>query len=115
MRGGLLHVAQWDPSIQRGGAERVPKRVRRDALAGPGSAGDLANDPPGAVPVQPPPVGGKEHRPADPLAEGQVDRPGRARRERDGDDLAALIGTSGSPVLCEMSGAGDIVTAAAGR
>jgi hypothetical protein len=27
----------------------------------------------------------------------------------------ALIGTSGSPVLCEMSGAGDFVTAAAGR
>jgi hypothetical protein len=35
-------------------------------------------------------VRGQEHRPARALADGQVDRPGGARRQRDRDDLAAL-------------------------
>jgi hypothetical protein len=50
------------------------------------------------VPVQPPPVRGPEHRPFGALADGQVDRPGGARRERDGDDLAALAGDGQGPV-----------------
>ena len=108
MRGGFLHVPQRHPASQRGGDERVPERVGRDGLADPGAAGSAADDPPGAVPVQPPAVGGQEHRPFCPFPDGQVDGPGRARGERDGDDLAALIGTSGSPVLCEMRGAGDL-------
>ena len=54
VRGGLLHVAQRDPGIQRSRDERVPERMRRDGLADAGVAGDLADDPPGAVPVQPP-------------------------------------------------------------
>jgi len=70
----------------------------RDDLADPGAAGGLADDPPGTVPVQPPPVRGQEHRAAGALADGQVDRPGRARRERYGDDLAALAGDGQSPV-----------------
>ncbi len=41
MRGSLLHVAQRDPGIQRGGDERVPQRVGRDGLADPGAACDL--------------------------------------------------------------------------
>jgi hypothetical protein len=65
--------------------------VRPYVLADPGPPGDLADDPPGAVPVQPP-VGGEEDRAVAAFAGGQVDRPGGARRERDGDDLAALIG-----------------------
>jgi hypothetical protein len=44
------------------------------------------------VPVQPPAVTGEEERSFGALADGQVDRPGGARRERDGDDLAALAG-----------------------
>ena len=44
-----------------------------------------------AVPVHPPPVRGQEDRPAGAFADGQVDRPGSARRQRDGDYLAALI------------------------
>jgi hypothetical protein len=32
------------------------------------------------------------------LADGQVDSPGSARRERDGNDLAALAGSRESPV-----------------
>jgi hypothetical protein len=45
-----------------------------------------------APPVQPPPVGSGEQRPAGALADRQVDRAGGARRERDGDDLAAVAG-----------------------
>jgi hypothetical protein len=43
-------------------------------------------------------VRGQEHWCAGALADGQVDRPGGARRERDGDDLAALAGNRESPV-----------------
>ena len=64
------------------GDERVPGRMRRDGLADPRPAGGLADDPSGAVPVQPSPVGGQEDRPAGALADGQVDRPGGARRQR---------------------------------
>jgi hypothetical protein len=51
------------------------------------------------VPVQPPVVSGHEHRPFGPFPDGQVDRPGGARCQRDGDDLAALTGDDQSPVL----------------
>ena len=43
-------------------------------------------------------VRGQEQRCADALADDQVDRPGGVRRERDGDDLAALAGNRESPV-----------------
>src|SRR6516162_5800102 len=72
--------------------------MRRDGLGNPGTAGGLADDPPGAVPVQPPPVRGQEHRPARTLADGQVDRPGSTRRDRDSDYLAALAGNRESPM-----------------
>jgi hypothetical protein len=44
------------------------------------------------VPVQPPTVWGQEDWPVVTLADRQVDRPGGARRQGDGDDLAALVG-----------------------
>jgi hypothetical protein len=44
------------------------------------------------MPVQPPPVAGNEQRPFSALADVQVDRAGGPRRERDGNDLAALAG-----------------------
>jgi hypothetical protein len=46
----------------------------RDGLGDPGAAGDLADDPPGAMPVQPPTVPGQPHRPVRPFPDGQVDR-----------------------------------------
>jgi hypothetical protein len=49
--GGLLNVAQRHARVEGGGNERVPQRVRADVLADPGAARDLADDPPGAVPV----------------------------------------------------------------
>jgi hypothetical protein len=84
-----LDIPQRDTGIETGN-ERVPERMRSNGLGDPGAAGDLADDSPGAVPVQPPALRGEEHRPFGALADGQVDRPGGARRGRDGDDLAAL-------------------------
>ena len=92
VRCGLLHVAQRDPGVEGGRNERVPQGVRADLLGDPGAPGDPADDPGGAVPVQPSPVASEEQRPFGALAGRQAERPGGARRERDGDDLAALAG-----------------------
>ena len=51
MGGGLLNVAERHAGVERGGNARVPERVRADVLADAGAASDLADDPPGAVPV----------------------------------------------------------------
>jgi hypothetical protein len=59
-----LNVAQRDAGVEGGGDERVPECVRADVLADSGAARDLADDPPGAVPVQPPPVNGDEEGPS---------------------------------------------------
>jgi len=56
------------------------------------------DDPPGAVPVQPPPAGGQEDGTAATVACGQVYRPGGAGSQRDGDNLAALAGDGQRPV-----------------
>jgi hypothetical protein len=88
--GGLLYVPQRHPGVQGGGDERVPQGVRADVPGDPGAAGEPADDPGGAVPVQPPPARGDEQRTFGALADRQLDRPGGPRRERDGDDLAAL-------------------------
>jgi hypothetical protein len=72
--------------------------VGSDDLGDPGAAGGLPDDPSGALPVQAPTVRGQEHRPASVFADGQVDRPGRAQRQRDGDYLATLTGDRQRPV-----------------
>ena len=56
----------------------------------PGPAGDAAHDPAGGVTVEPAAVGAEEDRSFAAFADGEVDGPGGAGRERDGDDLAAL-------------------------
>jgi hypothetical protein len=95
---GLLHVAQRHPGVEGGGDERVPQRVGADLLGDPGAPGDPADDSGGAVPVQPFPVCGDEEGSFGALADRQVDRPGGARGERDGDDLATLAGDNQGPV-----------------
>ena len=75
----------------------MPQGVRADLLADSGAAGDSADDPGGTVPVQPPPLRGKEERSFGALADGQVDGVGGARGERDGDDLASLAGDDQGP------------------
>jgi hypothetical protein len=82
----------------RRGNERVPQRVRPDGLGDPGASGGLADDPGGAMTVQPPAVRGQEDRPRARFADGQVNRSRSAWRERDGDDLPALAGDHECPV-----------------
>jgi hypothetical protein len=109
--GSACDAAFWTsrsgPGIERGGDEGMPERVRRDDLSHPAATRGAPDDPPSAVPVQPPPVRCQEDRAAGTLADGQVDRPCGARRKRDRDHLAALIGTSGrcprSRPKCSMS------------
>ena len=48
--------------------------------------------------LQPAPASSQEDRAPGPLADGQVDRPDGTRRQRDGDDLAALSGDGQCPV-----------------
>jgi hypothetical protein len=74
----------------------------------PARRAGLADDPPGAVPVQPLAVRGQEYRPAGALADGWVDRPGRARRQRDGDHLAALTSDRQGPVAAFQAQVLDI-------
>ena len=95
---GFLDVSQRDPGIKCRGDERMPKCVRPNGLVDPGPAGDAADDPRGAVPIQAAAVSGQEDRPVCALADGQVDGPGGARSERDRDDLAALAGDHERPV-----------------
>jgi hypothetical protein len=95
---GFLYVPQGHAGVQGGGDERMPQRMRPDVLVDPGPAGDAADDPPGAVPVQPPPVRREEDRSLASLADSQIDRPRGAWRQRDGDDLAALAGDDQGPV-----------------
>jgi hypothetical protein len=78
--GGLLDIPERDPRVEGGGDERVPQRVRPDRLADTSTAGYPVDDPRCAVPVQPAAITGHEDRPFAALADGQIYRPGRARR-----------------------------------
>ena len=68
----------------------TPQGVRPDRLSDSRAAGDPADDPSCAVPVQPAAVRGDEDRSFAALTDSQVDGPRGAGGERDGDDLAAL-------------------------
>ena len=59
---GLLHVAERDAGIQRGGDERVPQGVWSDSLVDPGATGDATHDPGCAVPVETLTVAGQQNR-----------------------------------------------------
>ncbi len=65
MRGGLLHVLQRHPGIERGRNERVSQRVRANVLGDPGPAGNSPHDPGGAVPVQPLPSPARNSGPSE--------------------------------------------------
>ncbi len=79
MGGGFLDVAQRHPGVQRCGDERVPQCVGPYLLGNSGPAGNPADDPPGAVLVQPLPVSRGEDRAFAPFAGVKVDRPGGPR------------------------------------
>jgi hypothetical protein len=100
VRGGFLDVAERNLGVEGGGDERMPQRVGPDRLGDSGADGHPADDPGGAVPVQPLSVGGEEDRSFRAFADDQVDRPCGAGRERDGDDLATLTGDNKGPASC---------------
>ncbi len=96
VRGSAWDAASWTSRsgtpASNCGDERVPQGVRSDLLGQPGASRDAADNPVGSVPVQPLPGWGDEDRPLAAFADGQVDRPGGARGERDDGFLAALSG-----------------------
>ena len=53
------------PGVEGGGDKRLSKRVRADVLSDPRPAGDPADDPGGAVPVQPPLTSGRTNNSCD--------------------------------------------------
>jgi hypothetical protein len=72
----------------------MPKGVRADRLVDPGAARDPADEATGPVTVHALAVGAQEDGAGGPLTDGQVDRPGRARRQRHGYHLAPLANDS---------------------
>ena len=85
---GLLDVSERDTGVESGGDEGVAEGVRPDPLVHAGPLRDPAYDAGCAVAVQARSVGPGEDRSREPLADGQVDRPGGTRGERDGDNFA---------------------------
>ena len=63
----------------------MPQSVRSDRLGDPGTVRGPADDPRRTMAVQTRAVSGQEQRPGAALADGQVDRPGSARRQRNSD------------------------------
>ena len=85
----LLHVPERYTSVQRHD-ERVPKAVRRDLLADPGSPREPLDDAVSGGAVHPPPVACAEDRTTAALTEIQVQRPRSPWRQGHGDVRAAL-------------------------
>ena len=52
MAGCFLDVAQWNSGVKRSGDERVPQRVRPDALGDPRLSGHATHDPTGGMTVK---------------------------------------------------------------
>src|ERR1700674_5619158 len=78
--------------------ESMSESMRTDQFGDPGASGQAAHDPPGGMPVKTPPGAIEKDRTLWALADGQIDGPGGARRQRDGDDLAALAHDGQGPM-----------------
>ncbi|HET9061576.1 MAG TPA: hypothetical protein VFN61_16810 [Acidimicrobiales bacterium] len=72
----------------------MPEGVRDDRLVDPGAARHPADEASGLVAVNALAIGAQEEGAGGPLTDGQVDRPGRARRQRHGYHLAPLANDS---------------------
>jgi len=90
VRGSFLNVAQRHSGIKSCRDECVAQRVGADRLGDLRTAGDPPHDPTGPVTVKTSTVRRDEDRAAVAFSDGQVDRPGRPRCQRDGDGLPAL-------------------------
>lgn len=87
-----MDVAEGYAGDEGGGDEGVTQNVGSDSFGDPGPSGGSADDPPGGVTVQAEAVRAAEDGAVHPLADGEVDGPGGAWRQRKRDDLAALAG-----------------------
>jgi hypothetical protein len=99
---GLLGVLERHAGVEGSGNERVLQGVRPDRLVDPGPTSDTADDPRCAVTVQTVTILGDEDRAGVPVADGQVDGAGGARREGNADGLAALADDSEGAMLRSM-------------
>jgi hypothetical protein len=79
-----------------------------DLLGQSGASRHAADDPSGSVPVQPLPGCGEEDRPFAEFADGQVDRPGGTRGERDDGFLTARAGNGLGPVTAFVAEGFDV-------
>jgi hypothetical protein len=99
MRCGFLDIPQGDTGIQGGGDERVPERVWGDVLVDPSPFRQPFDDPGGGMPIQPAgAVVVEEDRAVFSFPDTQVDGPGGAGRQRDGDDFSSFAGDGQSPM-----------------
>lgn len=98
VRGRFLNVAERDTGVEGGGDERVPQRVRADALAHTRPFREAPDDPRRGVTIEPSAVHAEEDRTLEPVPDGEIDGTSRSRRERDGHDLAALPADQQHPV-----------------
>ena len=90
MGGGVLDVTEWHAGIEGSREERVAQRVRAGSLRDPGALGQPPHRPSSGVPGQALAVVAEEDRPVEPLTDRQIEGPGSAWCEGDGDGLAAL-------------------------
>jgi hypothetical protein len=91
MAGCFLDVTQRDSGVERSGDERVPQRVRPDALGDPCLSGDSSDDPPGGVTVESSTGAVHEDRALDSLTDREVEYPGDPRRQRPHAHRAQLL------------------------
>jgi hypothetical protein len=110
MAGCFLDVAQWNSGVERSSDERVPQRVRPDALGDPRLSGNSTHDPTGGMTVESLTSAVDEDRALETLTDREVERPGDPRRERHRDDLAALAGHRQGPVTSFQSERVDVRT-----
>ena len=78
--------------------EGVAKGVWPDWLVDPGSTGDAPYDPAGGMPVKAPSIGADEDGSRQALADGEVDSPGCAWRQRHRHNLASFAHHRQRPV-----------------
>ena len=90
MRSRFLDVAEGHACVEGGRDESVAQSMWTDRLVNPGPARHPAHYAPSTVAVHALAIGAQEDGAGQPLADSQVDSPGRARREGHGYDLATL-------------------------
>ena len=76
--GRFLDVTKRNSSVERGGDERVPQRMRPDPLGDPRPPGHATHDPSGSVTVESLAVAVDEDGSLEALTDREIDRPGNS-------------------------------------